>query len=489
MRSGARTPGDSRHSSAHAGLSAGMRSPRRPAFVRFILLHSHVVLLAATPLSAAAQLTLPEALERADRAAWVNRIGQAQADERATDATTALRGILPTIRFEAGFMRTTDPIGAFGTTLRQRTITQADFDPARLNYPSATNNYTGSLILEQPLFNADAHMGRRAARRASESAEAEVEWTRLSTRLDVIRAYWGAVLAAEQVGTLEAAHAAGLAHVRQADVLVRAELATRSDALLAEVKAGEIEVQLIEARDRAALAKRQLALLLALPQDEPLEVPSSLPSVESIRSLLETVAGATGDGDRADVASVSLGRAAAKADATRATSLHLPRLNAFARYDWNSRSNLYAGDENWTVGLMASWTVFSGASTLAERRAARARLDMATAAVEATVARSELEVEQSESARRVALARLDIAGRGVVQSVEAHRIVGRKYEGGLATVIELLDAAAVETQARLALAGARHSGLVGAAERLHAVGRDPAEIAGLMKPELVGMEQ
>jgi outer membrane protein TolC len=304
----------------------------------------------------------------------------------------------------------------------------------------------------------------------------------------VIRAYWGAVLAAERVGTLEAGDAAARAHVEQADVLVRAGLATRSDALLAEVKAADVEVQLIEARDLAVLAKRQLAVLLALPQDEPLEVPASLPSVESIRSLLESVAGA-GLSERADVASVNLGRAAAKADAQRATSLHVPRLNAFARYDWNSPNGLYAGDENWTVGLMASWTVFGGASTLAERRAASARLDMATAAAEASVARAELEVEQSESARRVALVRLDIARRSVAQSAEAHRIVGRKYAGGLATVIELLDAAAVETQARLSLAAAKHGGLAGAAERLRAVGRDPAEIADLMKPELVGMKR
>jgi outer membrane protein TolC len=77
----------------------------------------------------------------------------------------------------------------------------------------------------------------------------------------------------------------------------------------------------------------------------------------------------------------------------------------------------------------------------------------------------------------------------VAQSAEAHRIVGRKYAGGLATVIELLDAAAVETQARLSLAAAKHGGLAGAAERLRAVGRDPAEIADLMKPELVGMKR
>lgn len=445
------------------------------------------VAAAAAPLNAQT-LSLDDALRRADRAAYANRIGAAQATERGATATAALRGVLPSVRIEAGFARTTDPIGAFGTTLRQRSITQADFDPARLNYPGPTNNWAGSVILEQPLFNGDAWLGRRAAGRATESAEAQAEWTRVSTRIDVINAYYGAVLAAEQVRTLEAAHAAALGHVDQANVLVEAGLATRSDALLADVKAGEVEVQLVEARDRAELALRQLAVLLALDPGEVPVVPDQLPTVESVRALLERV-GDAGSGTRADVDAVALGASAAHADLSRATSLYLPRLNAFARYDWNSPNRLYGGDENWTVGLMASWTVFGGASNLAERRAAGARLNAASAAVEATEARAALELEQAESSRRVALVRLDIARRGVVQSQEAHRIVGRKYAGGLATVLEVLDAAAVDTQARLALGDARHRGLISAAERLRAAGRDPGEITGLLGEELVGMER
>lgn len=442
-----------------------------------------------TALPARAQtLSLDDALRRADQAAYANRIGVAQAAERGASATAALRGVLPQVRIEAGFARTTDPIGAFGTTLRQRSITQADFDPARLNYPGPTNNWAGSVIVEQPLFNADAYLGRRAAKQAVASADAQLTWTRVNTRIEVIRSYYGAVLAAEQVRTLEAAHAAALGHVDQAGILVEAGLATRSDALLADVKAGEVEVQLIEARDRADLGLRHLAVLLALDPDETPTVPDALPSVESVRVLLEQVAGADG-GTRADVDAVSLGESAARADLSRATSLYLPRLNGFARYDWNSPNRLYGGDENWTVGLMASWTVFGGASMLAERRAASARLEAAAAAAEAMDSQAMLELEQAESARRVALARLDIARRGALQSQEAHRIVGRKYAGGLATVLEVLDAAAVETKARLALGDARHGALIRAAERLRAGGRDPGEITALLGEELVGMER
>jgi outer membrane protein TolC len=456
--------------------------------------YGHVVLVAlalgAYSRPARAQvMSLEHALRRADDAAYSNRMAAGKAEERSALATAALRGILPTLRVETGYVRTTDPIGAFGTTLRQRTITQADFDPSRLNFPGATGNWAGSLVLEQPVFNADAHLGRRAARRAGESAEAGVEWGRTSTRLDVIRAYYGAVLAAEQVVTLEAAHAAALAHVRQATVLVDAGMATRSDALLAEVKAGVVEVEWIEAKDRAELAGRQLAVLLALPLDETPVVPATLPSAESIRGLLDALTDAGSEpGRRADVEAASLAEQAARADALRATSLYLPRVNAFGRYDWNSRSRPYGGDENWTVGVMASWTVFGGGSTLAERRSALARRDVAKAAAEAVVAGASLEIEKSESARRVALVRLDISRRGVRQSEEAHRIVSRKYAGGLATVLEVLDAAALETKARLGLAEARQRGLVSAAERLWAAGRDPGEITELLKPDLVGME-
>ena len=101
-----------------------------------------LALALGAPLAAQQPLTLEAALARAERQAYGNRIARAQAEAAEAPATAALRGVLPTLRFEGGYMRTTDPIGAFGTTLRQRTITPADFDPARLNYPSALS-YTG----------------------------------------------------------------------------------------------------------------------------------------------------------------------------------------------------------------------------------------------------------------------------------------------------------------------------------------------------------
>ena len=425
-------------------------------------------------------LSLREALARADSAAFANRAADALADAARAPATTALRGILPTLRVEGGFVRTDDPIGVFGTALRQRRITAADFDPARLNHPDAISNVQGGAVIEQPLFNADAWTGRRAAGHAEDAARANARWSRLGTRADVIGAYFGATLAQERVGTLEAGERAARAHVRQAESMVAAGLATRSDALLASVSAGEVEAQLAEARADAGTALRRLAMVLG--SREPVGmVPAALPDAAVIQAVVagQTAAPDAATPTRPDVDAARLALRAARADAQRARALSLPRLNAVARYDWNSAARPFDGLPSWTIGVLASWSPFAGATEIAERQATDGRAHAALAMTEAAREQAALEAERADNALRAALIGMTIAEQAVAQSAEAHRIVARKYEGGLATIVELLDASAVETRSALRLSAARYAAILAAAERHKARGQDPPMLVAL----------
>lgn len=424
------------------------------------------MLAAATPL-AAQTLTLAEALRRAELAAFDNRIARANAGAEAARSGTALRGILPAARVEAGWMRTTDPVGVFGMNLRQRSITAADFNPGTLNDPAARGDLQTGLVVEVPLFNADAWLGRRAATRAGEAAQAMARWTSSSVGLDVTRAWFGTILATERVLTLEAASRAARDHVRAAEALQTAGLVTRSDVLLASVRAGEIESDLAGATADAALARSALAVLLGSPADTAFVLPASLPAPELVRALAALPVAA---GTRADVDAARLGREAAGADRLRARSLLLPRLNGFARYDWHSSSSLAGGRPMWTAGVMAVWSPFSGGSELAESRVASGRLVAAQAAAEAAEAGAVLQVSRLHADLSVALQRLTIAELALTQSTEAHRLVARRYENGLATLVELLGAAATETQTRTRHSAARYDVIVAAAARLHGMG-------------------
>jgi len=440
-----------------------------------------MVIVSGLPVAGFAQthrLTLNEALQRADQGAYANRIATGRTQTQSGQAMAPLQGILPTVRLEGGYMRTTDPLNAFGFTLRQRSVTQAAFDPARLNYPPAIGNVAAGLVLELPLVNVDAYLGRGAATRARDASEAAQAWTLQSTALDVVRAYYGTTLAAEQTGALEAAYRSAQAHVREAESLERNGMATHSDVLLAQVKAGQTESDLIAARSRAGIARRQLAVLLGAPPDSTLDLPDSLPAAELVRGL-----GAEKDsvaiGNRGDVRAAHLGFEAASRDLKRAHSLYFPRVNSFGRLDWNDPSAPFGGQNSWTVGLMVSWSPFAGASERAEIVSAGGRRAEAAAMAEAAEARASVELAEANDQLGVALARLEIAQRAVQQSEEAHRIMGRKYEGGLATVMELFDAAAAETQSRLQFAAARYDAIVAAGARRVAGGLDLSVLSNL----------
>ena len=258
-----------------------------------------LTLALAAPLRAQAPLTLADAFRRADSAAYANRIAGGRARAQGAQATSALQGILPTLRAEAGWAQTDNPLAAFGFTLQQRGVSMASFDPASLNYPEAVTNWTGGLVAEVPLINVDAWYGRAAASSAGSAAEAGAGWTRETTRVDVARAYFGAILAQEQVLTLEAATAAARAHMRAAESMVTNGLATKSDALLAAVQAGQVEAQLIGARGNAAISRAQLALMLGQPGDTAFVLPDSLPSAAQIRSLLALPSGDSASARRA----------------------------------------------------------------------------------------------------------------------------------------------------------------------------------------------
>ncbi len=434
-------------------------------------------------LAAQSPLRLADALAEADRRAFANRQATANAANSRAQAALPLKGILPSVRVEGGFVRTTDPIGAFGTTLRQRAVTPAAFDPARLNDPAPVNNMTGGLVLEVPVFNADALTGWRAARSAADAHDAMADWTAVNTRAMVVKAYYGAVLAEEKVAMLTQAKRAAESAVKQVESMVRQGLVTKADQLQASVRAGDIESLLLAARHDAITARQQLAMLLGRTDTALVALPSSLPGDSAVRAFARSTPIGSGEPTatltRDDVRAAQLGARAAAADRQRATATLLPRVNGFARYDYNSPTTLYGGRPNWTVGVMGSWSLFGGASELADVAGASARARSARAGEEAAQVNARVETEAAARGVTLALQRLDLATMAAAQSREAHRLVEKRYGGGLATVAELLGAETAATGAALAEAAARYTLIDALAQHRRAIGADPGALAQL----------
>lgn len=456
------------------------RSPRRAA-----LLVAPLVALAA-PLGAQPTradrpaLRLADVLRAVDAEGYAPAAARADADAAGADVTATLQGLLPTLRIEGGTARTTDPIGVFGARLRQRAVTAADFDPARLNRPDALTLTTGALVLEQPVFVPQALLGRRAATFAAKAADAMADRTAEQSRLAAARAYYGAVVAVAGVAALDSALAAGRAHVNQATTLERNGVVTRSDVLLAQVRVGDIESQRASAAGNAIVARLGVAVQMGAPSDTLGALPNVLPSTAEITALVN--AGwphATGTESRRDVQAAQLGVRAARADVQRTNGSWLPTVGAVLRNDWATVDQPFGGSPYWTVGVMASWSVFKGGADVADRQRASARARAAASRADGAVAQADLEATQARILREVAIERLQIADRSLEQAREALRLVQRRYDGGLAAITELLDAAAARTAADLATVSARHDALVALAAERVALGLDLTPLLAL----------
>jgi outer membrane protein TolC len=345
------------------------------------------------------------------------------------------------------------------------------------------NNMTGGLVLEVPVFNADALTGWRAARSAADANDAMADWTAVNTRAMVVKAYYGAVLAEEKVAMLTQAKRAAESAVRQVESMVRQGLVTKADQLQASVRAGDIESQLLAARNDAITARQQLAMLLGRTDTTQVALPTSLPGDSVVRAFARSAPIGSDERPAAltrdDVRAAQLGARAAAADRQRATATLLPRVNGFARSDYNSPTTLYGGRPNWTVGVMGSWSLFGGASELADVAGASARARSARAGEEAAQVNARVETEAAARGVTLALQRLDLATMAATQSREAHRLVEKRYAGGLATVAELLGAETAATGAALAEAAARYTLIDALAQHRRAIGADPGALAQL----------
>jgi len=427
------------------------------------------------PLSVRA-LTLQEALEHSDRGGYSGRIARGRLEERSGQELSSLQGMLPTVRAEGGWSATDDPLGAFGTRLRQRSITMASFDPSALNDPSRASGWNAALVAEVPLVNVDAWKGRAAASGAVEAARRRLEAERIRARSETTRAYFDAVLAQAAVRTWRGALEAAQAHSNQAASGNREGTVLRSDLLLSEVRVGEIEASLAKAQSDSSLALRRLAFAMGASTASagPLE---GFPASQALR---EAVAGLPKSRRRPEEEAGHAESKAAALDAERVGAALLPRLNGIARMDWNASGSPFSKDPSWTVGIQASWTLHATGEA-GDRRAARARAEEARAMDAMTRARLDLEEESLESDLKVALRRLEIVEAAVSQTTEAHRLTGRRYQEGLATMAETLQAAALETSSRLSLESARHDVVLGLSDLSALRGLNPDRLENLTK--------
>jgi outer membrane protein TolC len=154
-------------------------------------------------------------------------------------------------------------------------------------------------------------------------------------------------------------------------------------------------------------------------------------------------------------------------DAARAS--YKPQFNVMLRGDVNDEA-LGFDAASYTVAGVLSWTAFDGGVTKAG--VDRAEAQRAELAAKLRQAEDGIAYQVGDARRKTLEAEERIAARetAVEQAAEAQRLVQKRYENGVGTLIELLSAQAQLDKARGDLVAARYDLAVSRAELKRAVG-------------------
>ena len=411
-----------------------------------------------------------------DLAVSRSQVEQAEAALRQADGNK-----LPRLNLSLTASRSNDALNAFGMKLGQGSVTFGDFGPPAggpfgsypanldtLNHPEAVNNFNSRIELLVPVYNGGMVQGyvdtAKAYVRAAQSGD---QAARQQLAKQVLMAYQGVHAARAYIKLGEEARAAAEEYVRISERLHKQGMAVKSDVLSAKAHLEDVRIKVTEARNAEAAALNQLALLMGKSLDDALDVgepvhPKLLPgSAADLRAqALNDHAGLRALRSQVEGAGAQVGVARAG---------KLPQFNVMLRQDWND-DTLGFDAASYTVAGVLSWAAFDGGS-------ANAAIDRAQAQRSELVAKLRQAEEgvgyQVTEARRKALEaeeRIVAREAGLEQAREAQRLVKRRYENGVATLIEVLGAQAQLDKANADLVAARYELAVHRAELKRAVG-------------------
>jgi outer membrane protein TolC len=427
-----------------------------------------VLLMAGTGHAADMQrLTVREAIARGLERNNQLRSVRYQAEAARSGAAAASLHYLPSVTLEETWSRSDVPVNTFMMKLNQGRFTNQDFDISKLNNPSPVSDFKTAVTVEQPLLVPAAWAGQKVAQRGAERQEAASEQTTQQTAFQIFQIYLEVQKAHAFLGTTEKALEEAKESKRQALVRTAAGLGLKSDELRAGTQLAAMEQQKISAENNLTLARMQLALATGGQPGDQIEANEPV-TLKMPEQGLTGLIGLAQQG-RKDLQAAERGREQADAALLQAKAGFLPAVGAFGSWQMNDQNSAFGREhDSWMAGISLRWNIFDGFRTWNGTGQARATRSAATEQLEQTRKEVSYQVHEAWLRRIESQKRLEVARSAVAAAEEATRLLSKRFENALASMLELLDAQNALNQARAGLVESENN-LVLATGRLYHV--------------------
>lgn len=335
--------------------------------------------------------------------------------------------------------------------LDERRFSQSDFQIGNLNSPGEQHNFKTSLAVTMPLYDPALAPARDIAARESEVEDTRLNGAREETAFRTFRLYLAVQKAEARIRAAEQAVSEAGENLRLARVRSQAGVGLRSEELRTRTNLAMSEQRLSSARNNRAIARLELASVLGLKETDTIEIAE--PGIKAValpEKPAELIAAALKN--RNELKILLAEQEKADAAVRLAASGYLPAVNAFASYQLNSASTPLGADGNaWGAGVALTWPLFEGFRSDHQRDRAVAGRSAAAEQLEHARREASLRVQESCLRSEEMGLRLQVSRNSLQDAEETVRLLSRRFENSLATLVELLDAQTVLNQTRAEL--------------------------------------
>lgn len=309
------------------------------------------------------------------------------------------------------------------------------------------NSHSNSITAYLPLFTGGELQGQigqakanyRSMLSAEEQAYIEMKETATNGYFTMLDAGNMKTLCQESVDRLQA-------HLDNVIAQYNVGIVARADVLRSEVELANAKQDLISAENGYDVAEATLNNIIGTPLSTTLVLKDTLQYVPYDNDMAYCLA--YSEEHRPELKQAEYGVDAAEAALVVARSGHMPKISASASNSWASEN--WPGDDNeeWAVGVTASMNIFDSGVTWSKIHAAQENLAKAKETQRQVKDAVELEVRTDYLGMREAEKRISTTQVAVAQAEEDYHIAVVRYQAGVGTNIDVMDAQVALTEAK-----------------------------------------
>lgn len=311
------------------------------------------------------------------------------------------------------------------------------------------NSHSNSITASLPIFTGGELQGQigqakanyRSMLSAEEQAYNEMKETATTGYFNMLNATNMKALRQESVDRLQA-------HLDNVIAQYNVGIVARADVLRSEVELANAQQNYITASNEYDVAEATLNNIIGTPLGTTLLLKDRLQYEPYGNDMAYCLA--YSEQHRPELKQAEYAIDSAEAALVVARSGHMPKVYANASNNWGGNGSDWPGDddENWSVGVTASMNVFDSGVTWSKIHAAQENLAKAKESQRQIKDNVELEVRTDYLNLREAEKRITTTQVAVASAEEDYHIAVVRYQAGVGTNIDVMDAQEALTQAK-----------------------------------------